>query len=382
MKTLEESIAIAMDGGQNTTIVAYLPYILQDFWEIGTPPQNIIDIIRKHCKDYSSLSVLDLGCGKGAVSVKVAEAFGCHCYGIDGIPEFIQTCNEKAEEYGVSEFCKFEAGDIREKINDLGKFDVIILGAIGQVFGDYYTTLTTLAGHLKEDGIIIINDAYIDDASTYQHPSVLPRREVLQQISRARMELVDENMEGADAYAEEFDNIQKRCKELIAKYPEKTTLFEDFVKSQSAEYGALENDIIGSIMIVKKKTVEATKADIIALEKQALVLWNNGNPDGFIDLSADNVVYVDPAFASKLEGKKALEDYYNTIRGKVKIDKYEMINPVVQLTADMAVLIYDYEAERDGHVFKMHCTEVYQSVDGGEWKITHTHWSFVMPANG
>jgi len=38
MKTLEESIATAMDA-QDTAIVPFLPYILQDFWEIGTPAE-------------------------------------------------------------------------------------------------------------------------------------------------------------------------------------------------------------------------------------------------------------------------------------------------------------------------------------------------------
>jgi len=123
---------------------------------------------------------------------------------------------------------------------------------------------------------------------------------------------------------------------------------------------------------------EDIRAEIIALEKQALELWNNGNPDGFIDLSSEDVVYIDPAFESKLEGKKALEDYYNQIRGKVKIENYKMINPVVMFSAEIAVLAYDYEAHRDGQVFKMHCTEVYRSDWRSQWKIIHTHWSFVM----
>ena len=124
---------------------------------------------------------------------------------------------------------------------------------------------------------------------------------------------------------------------------------------------------------------EDMKAAIIALEKQALELWNAGNPDGFIELSSDDVVYVDPAFAHKIEGKKALEKYYDTIRGKVKIDLYKMIDPVVRLSSGMAVLIYDYQAHRDGQIFRMHCTEVYRSDSFNQWKITHTHWSFVMP---
>lgn len=126
---------------------------------------------------------------------------------------------------------------------------------------------------------------------------------------------------------------------------------------------------------------EKIKATIIALEKQALEQWNSGNPDGFIDLSADNVVYIDPAFENKLEGKKALEDYYNSIRGKIKIDLFKMINPVVQLSSEVAVLTYNYEAHRDDQVFKMNCTEVYKSESANQWKIIHTHWSFVQPSN-
>lgn len=125
---------------------------------------------------------------------------------------------------------------------------------------------------------------------------------------------------------------------------------------------------------------ESVKANIIAFEKQALALWNDGNPDGFLDLSSDDVVYIDPAFANKLEGKKALEDYYNTVRGKIKIDQYEMINPTVQLTAEVAVLTYNYKVQRDGQTFSMNCTEVYKLDLSNQWKIIHTHWSFIQSA--
>lgn len=124
---------------------------------------------------------------------------------------------------------------------------------------------------------------------------------------------------------------------------------------------------------------ESLKAKIIALEKQALALWNNGNPDGFLELSSEDVVYIDPAFEYKLEGKKALEDYYNSVRGKIKIDQYEMINPTVQLSVDIAVLTYNYAVQRDGLTFKMSCTEIYQLNTSNQWKIIHTHWSFAQP---
>ena len=54
-----------------------------------------------------------------------------------------------------------------------------------------------------------------------------------------------------------------------------------------------------------------------------------------------------------------MEAYYGKVRGKVKIDNYRMIKPVVRLSPGTALLTYDYEACRDAQVFRMHCTEVY-----------------------
>ena len=257
IKTLEESIATAMDFDKNTEIIPFLPYILQDFWDLGTPPEIVINLVQKHCKNHSNLHVLDLGCGKGAASVKLAVTLNCKCLGIDGIPEFIEISKEKASEYGVDTLCRFEVGDIREEINALGRFDVIILGAVGQVFGDYYATLTILQKHLMADGIVIINDAYIEDTSTFQHPAVLPLRKLLKQVDRAEMELIDEYTDVAnnEEYTKQFENIQNRCKELIVKYPENSSLFENYIQIQADEYDEMENEMICSIMVLKKRKV-------------------------------------------------------------------------------------------------------------------------------
>lgn len=124
---------------------------------------------------------------------------------------------------------------------------------------------------------------------------------------------------------------------------------------------------------------EDVKAQIIALEKQAMDMWCNGNPDGFLDLSSDDVVYIDPFFEQKMEGKKALTDYYNTIRGQVKAESYEIIKPVVQLTSDAAVLTYNFVSRGSDDDHRWNCTEVYKLDSAGKWKIIHTHWSFVQP---
>ncbi|MCG8430743.1 MAG: methyltransferase domain-containing protein, partial [Candidatus Omnitrophica bacterium] len=117
-KTLEQSIIRAMDGS-DPGLIPFLPYILQDCWEIGSDPNTMIDLVRKHARDHANLRVLDLGCGKGAVSVKIAKEFKCDCFGIDAMEGFIDEANRKAKEHGVEHLCHFEAGDIRERVKTL-----------------------------------------------------------------------------------------------------------------------------------------------------------------------------------------------------------------------------------------------------------------------
>lgn len=255
MKTIEESVVIAMDGSDKE-LFPFLHYILKDVWEIGADPDAINKLIKKHCNNLHELKVLDLGCGKGAVSVKVSKECGCYCYGIDAISEFIEFAKQKATDFKVNHLCKFETGDIREKTHELSDYDIVILGAIGPVFGDYYSTLTTLSKCINKNGIFIIDDGYIDDDSDFIHPLMYNKSEILQQIELAGMQLVEndimdkEFIKDSDDYI--FENIKRRCNELIEQMPDKQSLFLNYIKKQEIENNILENKVIGTTMVIKK----------------------------------------------------------------------------------------------------------------------------------
>ena len=260
MKSIEESVVIAMDGSDKE-LFPFLPYILQDIWEIGADPDAIIKLIKKYCNNITELKVLDLGCGKGAVSVKVSQKLGCTCYGIDAIPEFVEFAQQKATEHKVNHLCNFELGDIREKVKELSGFDVVILGAIGPVFGNYFSTLSTLTKCINENGIFIIDDAYINDNSDFSHPLMFKKSDILQQIEKTGMELVENDIMDRDDIVDSddfiFDNLKKRCQELIEKYPNKQKLFLDYIRKQEIENDVLENKVIGTTLVIKKKCTNA-----------------------------------------------------------------------------------------------------------------------------
>jgi len=257
MKSIEESVVTSMDG-TDKELFPFLPYILQDLWEIGADPDVIISLICKHTNKFHNLKVLDLGCGKGAVSIKIAQKLSCMCHGIDAIIEFIDYANKKSIEFKVDHLCKFEVADIRERIKTLPKFDIIILGAIGPVFGDYYSTLTVLSRCLDINGIFIIDDGYIENNSDYIHLLIQKQEAVHQQIKSSGMQLVDEIIINKDDIKDSddfiFDNLKKKCVELIDKYPDKKQLFDNYIKKQEEENDVLENKVVCSTMVIKKSS--------------------------------------------------------------------------------------------------------------------------------
>lgn len=114
---------------------------------------------------------------------------------------------------------------------------------------------------------------------------------------------------------------------------------------------------------------------IIAIEKAALDRWNNGDPSGYLEIYAEDVCYFDSMTEVRLDGKENLTKYYEALRGKVHVDKDEMLNPKVQAVENMAVLTFNLISHVGEAKKKWNCTEVYRKEENGDWKIIQSHWS-------
>lgn len=122
-------------------------------------------------------------------------------------------------------------------------------------------------------------------------------------------------------------------------------------------------------------------AEIIALERSALDRYYNGDPSGVREVLDTSITYFDPWIPARLDGKKALEDYMKPIVGQVFADRYEMLNPKVQVHGEITILTFNlvtYDRQDDGteHVLnKWNATDVY-CLGEGRWKIVHMNWAF------
>lgn len=255
MIDLKESIVESLDGS-GLDIFPYLPFLLQDLREIGTDPITVSELLNDHVDDFLPLKILDLGCGKGAVSIRLAKDYNCLVFGIDALPEFVESAKEFAIGMGVYHKCIFTQGDIRNEYQYYKDFDVVILGAIGPVLGNIQETLTKVSGCLKEGGIVVLDDGYVPDDSSFTHDKCTTRTEFINQIHGAGFEIVTERVFDSNEMEEQnrfiFSAIKSRTQELISNYPEKESLLNEYLRFQETENYALEKKLVCGVWLLEK----------------------------------------------------------------------------------------------------------------------------------
>ena len=127
----------------------------------------------------------------------------------------------------------------------------------------------------------------------------------------------------------------------------------------------------------------ATMDKIMKLEDSAMEEWRKGNPMRWPEISADDIVYLDPDLTAPIVGKKAYVQFSEALKGKIFYDASEYVSPRVAVYGNTAVLTYNYHSltkNRNGKLERTsfwNTTEVYRLI-GDEWKIIHTHWSYIQ----
>lgn len=251
MHDIDNKLAMSLTA-ETTALIPFIPYMLQDLWELGSSPRDIERLITEHIANPGELTVLDLGCGKGAVSVHLAMKLGYRVTGIDLIQEFIDYAQKKAEEFGVAHRCCFFVDDINEAVLSEQGYDVVILGSVGDALGEPVETILKLKQTVKPGGHIIIDDAYRRPGAESESPSY---EEWLELFEETGVALVDDtpvdDAELAALNEEQQGQIRMRADELKQKHPDKAHLFDGYVASQQAECEQLAEEIIGITWLLK-----------------------------------------------------------------------------------------------------------------------------------
>jgi ketosteroid isomerase-like protein len=139
----------------------------------------------------------------------------------------------------------------------------------------------------------------------------------------------------------------------------------------------------GVLASCNRDTAPADPERIIALERSALDRWGKGDPKGYLESYASEITYFDPGREKRVDGVQAMREYLTPFTGKIKVDRYEMINPKVQFLGTAAVLSYqlvNHLVLPNGSpaTVQWNSTKVYGQAGKG-WELVHDHWSFTKP---
>ncbi len=251
MNGLEEKLAASLTA-KTTELIPHLPYLLQDLWELGSNPEEILELVRRNVAAGTKLRILDLACGKGAVSIKLAKELGCHVKGIDILPDFIDYAKQKVLEFGVLDLCSFTIEDINLSVSKERDYDIVILGAAGEVLGSPDITIQKLKNTIRPAGFIIIDDCYRREGMTSNYLSYEQWLDIFEKVG---VKLIEAKCSSEDELADINDKnntfIINRANELKKQYPEKAPIFDSYINSQLAECDELENKVVTVTWMLK-----------------------------------------------------------------------------------------------------------------------------------
>jgi uncharacterized protein (TIGR02246 family) len=133
-----------------------------------------------------------------------------------------------------------------------------------------------------------------------------------------------------------------------------------------------------------RTTAQDGAPDVVAMERVALDRWGRGDPQGYLEIMANDVTYFDPVQDKRLDGLEAMKQMLAPITGKIKVSRFNMIDPKVQRFGDAALLTFNlvsYVMQANGQeraVARWNSSELYARVNG-QWRIVHSHWSYIKP---
>lgn len=252
MRSEDQMIAYALEA--HTALLPYLPELLADLEELGGNAAAITSVV-DDLNLTESTTVVDLGCGKGAVAVAIAQRLDFKVFGIELFEPFIENCKELAERQNVSERCHFIQGDILKLPGKIEPCDVAIFAALGDVLGPLDRTVSVIRQYVKPGGYMVISDGYIKDGGSADFPGFeqyAKHPDMIARLTACGDTLVHEAIDADILDKGEAAMIAARAKAIAARRPEIAVEILAYAEMQAAEYEYLDENFVSAIWVLKR----------------------------------------------------------------------------------------------------------------------------------
>ncbi len=254
---LAASMAASMDA--EPELLPHLHRLFVGLEDLGCQAEEVLAVLDGQGLPAEA-SVLDLGCGKGAVAIALASKYGSRVLGIDGMAEFLKHARAGARDQGIEASCSFRLADLREVAKQEGEHDLVCLLALGDVLGDLQSTLAHLRQCVKPGGLILIDDAYLDparatatDLADIDCPEQAEvRAQLCSHGDKILAERIIDGPESRQQYLSMLDAMEKPAQALAEELPELSTSIQDFVSRQRAETELLLGPVVGALWLLQR----------------------------------------------------------------------------------------------------------------------------------
>ena len=255
MRSNEEMVAYALEAP--TALLPFLPELLADLEELGGNAAAITGVVGD-LNLKKSMTVVDLGCGKGAVAIAVAKHLNLRVIGIDLFEPFIEKCRELAQSRSVSKLCHFIHGDILRLAGQIEPCDIAIFAALGDVLGSLDQTVSVIRQYTKPGGYMVISDGFIKDGGSSDFPGFEQygnHAEMTARLTACGDTLIGEIIEAQNCEHDEHREakmIAARARNIAARRPEIAVEVLTYAEKQAAEYDFMDKNFVGAIWILKR----------------------------------------------------------------------------------------------------------------------------------
>jgi cyclopropane fatty-acyl-phospholipid synthase-like methyltransferase len=249
-----QQVAAALDA--TPELVPYLAELLADLWDLGSSPP----LIKSWLSDLQlppGTSLLDLGCGKGAVSLTLARDLGFRVHGIDLFEPFVREARARAEEWGLTSLCRFEKGDLREVARSAEVCDVVVYASVGAL-GPLDTCMGALRRCVREGGFILVDDGFLvsSDRAEKGLENMTEHEEARRRLTAHGDEILREHiLDPAEMRAIDdryIRSISARAEAIAKARPADADLVRGYVERQRRAAAAWERSSVSATWLLRK----------------------------------------------------------------------------------------------------------------------------------
>ena len=252
---LEREIAGSLDA--DPALIPFLPELLADLDELGSSAEQVVGVLAPLGLPRAA-RVLELGCGKGVVAVRLARKFGFSVLAVDGFAPFIESAGSRAKEAGVTNQCEFRCADLRQTLSESRQFDLVMMLGVGPVLGDQSATVGALRESVRPGGYVLIDDGYLLPGvqTTGSLESYVEHDETLRRLASHGDELIREVTSTPEEMTRNdtaiLESIRRRADQLIRTHPQNEALFRAYVAAQEREIERMPRTMVFALWLLRR----------------------------------------------------------------------------------------------------------------------------------